>query len=117
MTTVNNTGKPRLTKFYVPSAPHARAAAVQRIYDLISVRPDSVCNFVELPPGGLGLGSGDAKGKGRATSPLPTTAPPTGTLRVIYRHYATLYFAFVVDEAESELGILDLIQARASVAS
>ena len=32
------------------------------------------------------------------------------TLRVIYRHYATLYFAFVVDEAESELGILDLIQ-------
>ena len=31
-------------------------------------------------------------------------------LRVIYRHYATLYFVFCVDEAESELGILDLIQ-------
>lgn len=31
-------------------------------------------------------------------------------VRVIYRHYATLYFVFVVDEAESELGILDLIQ-------
>lgn len=31
-------------------------------------------------------------------------------LRVIYRHYATLYFAFVVDQSESELGILDLIQ-------
>ena len=30
--------------------------------------------------------------------------------RVIYRHYATLYFVFVVDESESELGILDLIQ-------
>lgn len=30
--------------------------------------------------------------------------------RVIYRHYATLYFVFVVDGAESELGILDLIQ-------
>ncbi|CAG8455260.1 13891_t:CDS:2 [Ambispora leptoticha] len=30
--------------------------------------------------------------------------------RIIYRHYATLYFVFVVDEAESELGILDLIQ-------
>lgn len=29
---------------------------------------------------------------------------------MIYRHYATLYFVFVVDEAESELGILDLIQ-------
>jgi AP-3 complex subunit sigma len=31
-------------------------------------------------------------------------------LRVIYRHYATLYFVFIVDESESELGILDLIQ-------
>lgn len=31
-------------------------------------------------------------------------------VRLIYRHYATLYFIFAVDEAESELGILDLIQ-------
>lgn len=31
-------------------------------------------------------------------------------LRVVYRNYATLYFVFVVDGAESELGILDLIQ-------
>jgi AP-3 complex subunit sigma len=30
--------------------------------------------------------------------------------KVIYRHYATLYFVFVVGSAESELGILDLIQ-------
>ena len=29
---------------------------------------------------------------------------------MIYRHYATLYFVFVVDQSESELGILDLIQ-------
>ena len=28
----------------------------------------------------------------------------------MYRCYATLYFVFVVDSAESELGILDLIQ-------
>ena len=33
-------------------------------------------------------------------------------LRVVYRSYATLYFVFVVDVAESELGILDLIQVR-----
>lgn len=32
------------------------------------------------------------------------------TVRVVYRNYATLYFVFVVDGAESELGILDLIQ-------
>lgn len=29
---------------------------------------------------------------------------------MVYRNYATLYFVFVVDGAESELGILDLIQ-------
>jgi len=30
--------------------------------------------------------------------------------KLIYRHYATLYFIFCVDSSESELGILDLIQ-------
>ena len=30
--------------------------------------------------------------------------------KLIYRHYATLYFIFCVDQSESELGILDLIQ-------
>jgi AP-3 complex subunit sigma len=30
----------------------------------------------------------------------------------VYRSYATLHFVFVVDGAESELGILDLIQVR-----
>ena len=31
-------------------------------------------------------------------------------IKLIYRHYATLYFVFVVDSQESDLGILDLIQ-------
>ena len=31
-------------------------------------------------------------------------------VRVVYRNYATLIFVFVVDGAESELGIFDLIQ-------
>ena len=34
--------------------------------------------------------------------------------KLIYRHYATLYFVFCVDSSESELGILDLIQVRAA---
>ena len=53
----------------------------------------------------------------------PTPSPPSpplslslsklggGDWRLIYRHYATLYFVFCVDSNESELGILDLIQA------
>lgn len=36
-------------------------------------------------------------------------------VKLIYRHYATLYFIFAVDKTESELGILDLIQVRAVV--
>lgn len=37
--------------------------------------------------------------------------------KLIYRHYATLYFVFCVDSSESELGILDLIQVRFSDSS
>ena len=46
-----------------------------------------MCNFLE---GGSLIGGSDYK--------------------LIYRHYATLYFVFCVDSSESELGILDLIQ-------
>lgn len=35
--------------------------------------------------------------------------------KLIYRHYATLYFVFCVDSSESELGILDLIQVSCCV--
>lgn len=33
-------------------------------------------------------------------------------VKIIFRHYATLYIVFCVDASESELGILDLIQVR-----
>jgi hypothetical protein len=33
-------------------------------------------------------------------------------IKLIYRHYATLYFVFAVDQQESDLGILDLIQGK-----
>ena len=35
--------------------------------------------------------------------------------KLIYRHYATLYFVIAVDQAESELGILDLVQVFVEV--
>ena len=31
-------------------------------------------------------------------------------VKIVYRHYATLYFVFAVDQQESDLGMLDLIQ-------
>lgn len=90
-------------------------------------RPDTLCNFVEIPlseiedgNGSSGARSRSSKGKQRMTTMMQQQQSngdyshhqEEEVLRVIYRHYATLYFVFCVDEAESELGILDLIQVR-----
>lgn len=84
---VNNDGKPRLTKFYAQIPTEVQQLLLAEIFSLVCDRSSSLCNFLE---GSTLIGGKD--------------------VRVIYRHYATLYFVFVVDEAESELGILDLIQ-------
>lgn len=117
----NNHGKPRLSKFYQyfvsilltkqsapfphilyniyvkynihpTCVPHLKNEDMQQqiikeTFQLVSKRDDNVCNFLE---GGSLIGGSDYK--------------------LIYRHYATLYFVFCVDSSESELGILDLIQ-------
>lgn len=58
-------------------------------------------------PGPRGL-----PGVPRAPEPCPCPHSLFGgsDYKLIYRHYATLYFVFCVDSSESELGILDLIQ-------
>jgi len=68
---------------------------LQKIFSLISVRPAGWCNFLDAPELEAFLGPKDDSDE---------------RWRVVYRNYATLYFVFVVDGAESELGILDLIQ-------
>jgi AP-3 complex subunit sigma len=84
----NNKGLPRLSKFYTAlPTPHLQQLLIAEIFSLVSKRPSGSCNFLE---GSKMLGGDD--------------------VRIIYRHYATLYFVFVVEESESELGILDLIQ-------
>lgn len=35
--------------------------------------------------------------------------------KLIYRHFATLFFVVLCDKSESELGILDLIQGALSI--
>lgn len=94
LSTVNTSGVPRLTKFYTPSQQSVQDLT-QKIFSLISSRPASLCNFLDAPELESFLNQPDADGE---------------KLRVVYRNYATLYFVFVVDAAESELGILDLIQ-------
>lgn len=83
----NNHGKPRLSKFYCRYTEDEQQQIVRETFQLVSKREDNVCNFLE---GGTLIGGSDYK--------------------LIYRHYATLFFVFCVDSSESELGILDLIQ-------
>ncbi|XP_030630887.1 AP-3 complex subunit sigma-2 isoform X1 [Chanos chanos] len=83
----NNHGKPRLIRFYQYFAEDMQQQIIRETFHLVSKRDDNVCNFLE---GGSLIGGSDYK--------------------LIYRHYATLYFVFCVDSSESELGILDLIQ-------
>jgi AP-3 complex subunit sigma len=109
----NNHGKPRLTRFYSQLPISQQQALIQRIFALVHRRTvgnegREVCNFLDapelrplLPPAARNFSEG---GKGHAV------AGEGDQVRVIYRHYATLFFVFVVDESESELGILDLIQ-------
>ena len=65
----------------------------------MSHRSANLCNFLDAPELEEFLGGKDGNAEEK--------------LRVVYRNYATLYFVFVVDAAESELGILDLIQVSA----
>ncbi|ELU18259.1 hypothetical protein CAPTEDRAFT_148227 [Capitella teleta] len=83
----NNHGKPRISKFYQYYTEDMQQQIIRETFQLVSKRDDNVCNFLE---GGTLIGGSDFK--------------------LIYRHYATLYFVFCVDSSESELGILDLIQ-------
>ena len=86
---VNNYGNPRLVKFYQSvESESLQQNVIRNIYKQVVSRPDSFCNYLD---GGM--------------------IPEWGqNIKLIYRHYATLYFVFAVDEQESDLGILDLIQ-------
>lgn len=85
---VNNHGNPRLTKFYqTVEGEAAQQAVIRKVFQQVSSRPDTFCNYLE----GIVPEWGDH-------------------IKLIYRHYATLYFVFAVDQQESDLGILDLIQ-------
>ena len=85
---VNDHGKPRLCKFYQSlTSEEKQQAVIRRVFQQVAQRPDSFCNY------------------------LDGSIPEWGeNIKLIYRHYATLYFVFAVDSQESDLGILDLIQ-------
>ncbi|WPK27070.1 hypothetical protein PUMCH_004442 [Australozyma saopauloensis] len=75
-------------KFYTPVDLSTQKTLLDQVYQLISVRSAKECSFITPPK----------------------LLEDLDDIKVIYRHYATLYFVFIVDDQESELGILDLIQ-------
>lgn len=91
---------------------------IKETYQLVSKRDDNVCNFLE---GGRYLVLLRNYQNNFGDTTLFCIAEDMIVLfifsliggsdyKLIYRHYATLYFVFCVDSSESELGILDLIQ-------
>lgn len=60
---------------------------LRQVHQLVSTRTSSESSFLTPPP----------------------LLEEIEDIKVIYRNYATLYFVFIVDDQESELGILDLI--------
>ncbi|GMM50676.1 Aps3 protein [Starmerella bacillaris] len=88
---INNLGNPRLSRFYTPVSLQEQQHLIKQIYELLLQRNLSQSNVLVLPELLQGADGEDE------------------TVRVIYKSYATLNFVFIVDEQESELGVLDLI--------
>ncbi|KAF8012489.1 hypothetical protein BT93_I0607 [Corymbia citriodora subsp. variegata] len=83
---MNTQGKPRLAKFYDYQPMEKQQELIRSVFSALSSRAENVSNFVEADAI-FGLDS-----------------------RLVYKHYATLYFVFVFDSSENELAMLDLIQ-------
>ncbi|KAH8508363.1 hypothetical protein H0E87_010471 [Populus deltoides] len=83
---INTQGKPRLTKFYDIMTVEKQQELIRSVFGVLCSRADNVSNFMEADSI-FGPGS-----------------------RLVYKHYATLYFVFVFDSSENELAMLDLIQ-------
>eukprot|EP01066_Platyproteum_vivax_P020899 Platyproteum_vivax@DN8846_c0_g1_i2.p1 len=89
---VNNQGKPRILRFYDETPHEKQQQILNSVHSLVSKRSDDhCCCFAD---GEHLFGPGH---------------------KIVYRHFATLYFIFVIDSAESELGILDLVQVFVQV--
>jgi len=92
---INDAGQARLVRWYENVPEPERAGLLRRVFLSVSRRSDRLCNFLDVS-------WDDAQ--------VPASQRWIRGTMLVYRHYATLYFVFVCEETESELGILDLIQ-------
>lgn len=73
-------------QWYIQLPVNIQQDVLKKVFKLVSSRPKSSSNFIS------------------------TNLISLSDIKLIYRSYATLFFVFIVDSNESELGILDLIQ-------
>ncbi|QCD81749.1 AP-3 complex subunit sigma [Vigna unguiculata] len=85
---MNTQGKPRLAKFYEFQPVEQQQEAIRNVFSVLCSRPENVSNFVDAES---------------------IFGPDS---RLVYKHFATLYFVFIFDSSENELAMLDLIQGR-----
>ncbi|XP_021680634.1 AP-3 complex subunit sigma isoform X2 [Hevea brasiliensis] len=83
---INTQGKPRLAKFYDFLTVDKQQELIRSVFGVLCSRAENVSNFMEADS---------------------IFGPDS---RLVYKHYATLYFVFVFDTCENELAVLDLIQ-------
>ncbi|KAL1956289.1 hypothetical protein VTO42DRAFT_7462 [Malbranchea cinnamomea] len=95
----NNSGQPRLTKFYTQLDTQTQQSLIAQIYNLVTQRPPSACNFLPLPP---------LLSQGASTN--PANGPSDAPTQITYRTYATLSFILISTSTESPLALIDLIQ-------
>eukprot|EP00899_Mesostigma_viride_P006779 jgi/Mesvir1/16101/Mv08393-RA.1 len=87
---INNLGKPRLTKFYEASlrrSVQTQQALISDSFAAVSSRSDGLSTILDN-----------------------VSAFLSPDVKLVYKHFATLYFLFFIDDLESELATLDLIQ-------
>ncbi|KAK6237474.1 hypothetical protein QUC31_002943 [Theobroma cacao] len=83
---MNTQGKPRLAKFYEYLPVEKQQELIRSVFAVLCSRAENVSNFIEAES---------------------IFGPDS---RLVYKHFATLYFVFVFDSSENELAVLDLIQ-------
>ncbi|XWS45413.1 hypothetical protein CRYUN_Cryun15aG0134500 [Craigia yunnanensis] len=83
---MNTQGKPRLAKFYEYLPVEKQQELIRSVFGVLCSRAENVSNFIEAES---------------------IFGPDS---RLVYKHFATLYFVCVFDSSENELAVLDLIQ-------
>ncbi|XP_038893159.1 AP-3 complex subunit sigma [Benincasa hispida] len=83
---MNTQGKPRFAKFYNFQPVEKQQELIRSVYGVLCSRAENVSNFVEAES---------------------IFGPDS---RLVYKHFATLYFVLVFNSSENELAMLDLIQ-------